>query len=71
MVDYDKEFTLAERVELFETNQLLGQPRPMHAPTAHLVSDLWLEIRRLNAALSMTREGASVDDAKRAQNCLT
>ena len=65
----DKEMTLKERVEAFATMQLPGQPPMMHMGTSYLVNDLWREIQRLNAALSMTREGVPADEAKRQQNC--
>ena len=67
----DKPMTLKERVIAFESLTLPGQPRAMHMGTLYLVNDLWREILRLNAALSMTREGVDADTAKRVQNCQT
>nr|WP_319250477.1 hypothetical protein [uncultured Celeribacter sp.] len=63
------DMTLKERVDAFALMELPGQPRMMHMGTSYLVNDLWREIQRLNAALSMTREGVEVDEAKRQQNC--
>lgn len=64
-----KDMTLKERVDAFRLMELPGQPRMMHMGTHRLVEDLWLECQRLNAALSMTREGLEADEAKLAQNC--
>ncbi len=63
------EMTLKERVDAFALMELPGQPRMMHMGTSYLINDLWREIQRLNAALSMTREGVEADEAKRQQNC--
>jgi hypothetical protein len=63
------DMTLEERVDAFALMELPGQPRVMHMGTSYLVNDLWREIQRLNAALSMTREGVEADEAKRQQNC--
>lgn len=64
-----KEMTLEERVHAFMLLDLPGQPRMMHMGTSYLVNDLWREVQRLNAALSMTREGVDADEAKRQQGC--
>lgn len=64
-----EDMTLKERVDAFRLMELPGQPRMMHMGTHRLVEDLWIECQRLNAALSMTREGVDADKAKRAQNC--
>lgn len=63
--------SLKQRVEAFRTMQMPGQTFPQHMGTFYLVNDLWREIERLNAALSMTREGLDADDAKRAQGAVT
>lgn len=65
------EMTLQQRKEAFDLMQLPGQPMMMHMGTSYLVGDLWREIQRLNAALSMTREGVEPDEAKRIQKCET
>lgn len=38
---------LEQRVRLFETLQLPGQPRMMHMGTGYLVGDLWEAVREL------------------------
>jgi hypothetical protein len=48
------EMTLTDRVRAFEMLELPGQPEMMHMGTSYLVGDLWREVRRLDAALSMT-----------------
>lgn len=63
--------TLKDRVDDFHLMRLPGQSPMMHMGTSYLISDLWREIERLNAALSMTREGVDPDEAKRLQNAVT
>lgn len=65
------DMTLEERVMAFKTMSLPGQPMGMHMGTSYLVNDLWREISRLNAALSMCREGVDPDKAKEVQKCRT
>lgn len=65
----EEKMTLKERVDAFALMQLPGQPLMMHMGTSYLINDLWREIERLNAAVSMAREGVDADEAKRQQNC--
>jgi hypothetical protein len=43
--------TLEERIALFRSLRLPGQPHSMHMGTAYLVEDLWREVRRLRALI--------------------
>lgn len=41
--------TLKDRVHLFNSLSLPGQPLTMHMGTSYLVNDLWNEVKRLQA----------------------
>jgi len=47
---------LQERVRLFERTEVPEHPMAIHMGTAHLVSDLWREIERLQMCINEQRK---------------
>lgn len=48
--------SLEERVKLFNSLSLPGQPMMMHMGTSYLVKDLWDEVERLRKLVPQTSE---------------
>jgi hypothetical protein len=54
---------LKERVELFNTMSLPGQPMMMHMGTCYLVNDLWTEVLRLREEVRKASFNPSLDES--------